>query len=71
MENVMTPAVYVQTNDASDNEIVAFSRSEEARLPRSGASHRRSRNRRAAPALAELRHSQRRRPVAARRELGQ
>ena len=28
----MTPAVYVQTNDASDNEIVAFSRSEEGQL---------------------------------------
>ena len=28
----MTPAIYVQTNDASDNEIVAFSRSEEGQL---------------------------------------
>ena len=28
----MTPAIYVQTNDASDNEIVAFSRSEEGAL---------------------------------------
>ncbi len=28
----MTAAIYVQTNDASDNEIVAFSRSEEGQL---------------------------------------
>ncbi len=28
----MTPAIYVQANDASDNEIVAFSRSEEGQL---------------------------------------
>ncbi|HSD24408.1 MAG TPA: beta-propeller fold lactonase family protein [Solirubrobacterales bacterium] len=28
----MTPAIYVQTNDASDNEIVAFSRSEDGQL---------------------------------------
>ena len=36
----MTPAVYVQTNDATDNEVVAFSRSEDGSLSRWAATAR-------------------------------
>ena len=32
----MNPAVYVQTNDAADNEVVAFKRSEDGSLSRLG-----------------------------------
>ena len=67
----MTPAVYVQTNDAADNEVLAFEPLGDGRPPRLGASHGRSRNRKAAPAVPELDRAQRRRPAAAGRQRGQ
>ena len=68
----MAAAVYVQTNDATENEIVAFSRAEDGTLAPFGALlHGWAGDRPATPALAGLGCPQRGWSVAAGRERGQ
>ena len=61
----MSPAVYVQTNDATGNQVIAFSRTEERRARPAGPLLHRRAGSLAAPGLGRFRRAQRRWPVAA------